>query len=197
MNVRDQKPPERRTLIFDTECRPMHYSDWRPESQITAIAWAWDRGPDARFVIHTELLDRDLANEDHMLERFLADYDKADLVVGHYIRKHDLPLINDHCVRAGLQPISERAPKLTHDTKMDFVQVKGLGLSQANLTTMYGLDADKVSMTGAEWRRANALDPAGQRLSKLRVEGDVMQNRQLYHVMRDAGVLRQPRRWPR
>jgi hypothetical protein len=194
VRVRLQKPPERRTLIFDSECRPMHYSDWRPESQITAIAWMWD---DGRDVMHSELLDRDLANEDRMLERFLAAYDKADLVVGHYIRKHDLPLINDHCVRAGLVPISERGSKLTQDTKMDFVQVKGLGLSQANLAVELGLDSDKFMMSGSEWRRANALDPAGRRLAKLRVEGDVRQNIELYHALQDRGVLRAPKRWPR
>jgi hypothetical protein len=41
MRLREQVPVTRRALIFDTECRPMHYNEWRPESQMTAYAWKW------------------------------------------------------------------------------------------------------------------------------------------------------------
>jgi hypothetical protein len=47
------------------------------------------------------VLEQDLSNERSMLEKFLVAYNAADVVTGHYIRKHDLPLINDHCIRMG------------------------------------------------------------------------------------------------
>src|SRR4051812_23723135 len=84
-----------RILDFDTECRPMHYNEWRPESQITAIAWSWI-GKDK---VHVRALDQDARNESDMLTDFLDAYDRADIVTGHYIRKHDLPLLNDHVMR--------------------------------------------------------------------------------------------------
>lgn len=171
----------------------MHYSEWRPESQITAYAWSWI-GEDK---VYGGVLDQDMNNERELLRRFLEAYDEADMVVGHYVRRHDLPLINDHCVRLGLVPISERKPsKLVQDTKMDMVQVKALGLSQDNLSVMLNLDAQKHHMAGDDWRHANSLDPAGAALAWKRVSSDVRQNKELRQALIDAGALRAPRRWP-
>jgi DNA polymerase elongation subunit (family B) len=208
MKVVNGPAPARRILDFDTECRPMHYSDWRPESQITAIAWAWvDDDPPyvdqhnkiirPEAAVHYNVLEQDLSNEQDMLEEFLKAYDEADVVVGHYIRKHDLPLLNDHCVRAGIRPISERGGKWTIDTKQDFVQGKALGASQDNLSVMLELDNAKHHMSGADWRRANSLTPAGQAGSITRVTSDVRQNIELYQALKARGALRPMRRWPR
>lgn len=186
-------------LDFDTECRPMHYSEWRPESQITAYAFGWfhQQQADGSGLIQYDVLEQNLANEAWMLERFLKYYDEADMIVGHYIRKHDLPLINDHCVRLGFKPISERPSKLIQDTKVDFVSVKAMGLSQDNLATMLHLDDKKHHMTGAQWREANSLQ--GHRSTELtvdRVVGDVRQNMALYKALRERGALRPPSGWP-
>lgn len=181
------KTPEK-VLDFDTECRPMHYSEWRPESQITGIAWSWMDGPR----IDTLLLEQDLSNEEEMIAEFVRVYDEADMVVGHYLRKHDLPLLNDHCLRLGL-PLLQ--PKLVTDSMSDMTAIKALGKSQDNLSITFGLSAEKHHMTGADWRIANSLDPVGQAGTWERVRSDVKQNKQLYLYLKERGALKAPKLW--
>jgi hypothetical protein len=186
--LRAFKMPPVRTLVFDTECRPMHYSEWRPESQITAYAWSWADESE----VHARVLDPDLSNEQQNLLDFLEAYIEADLVVGHYIRKHDLPLLNDHCVRFRMGPLPA---KLTTDTKLDFVKVRALGLSQENLAHEFDLAESKHSMSGALWRQANALDPVGAHNARTRVVSDVRQSKALRLRLLEARVLKAPKVW--
>lgn len=177
-----------KVLDFDSECRPMHYSEWRAESQITAIAWSWV----GQKTVHCRVLEQDLSNERSMLAEFLDAYNRADCVTGHYLRKHDLPLLTDHCMRLGF-PLPKRV--LVSDTMLDLPQVKGLGKSQENLAVTFGVDAAKHHMTGAQWRVANALDPAGRAASRKRVVDDVIQNKQLRSMLLERGLLRAPTTW--
>lgn len=176
-----------KVLDFDTECRPMHYSEFRAESQITGIAWSWVGEQHVQCL----LLEQDLSNERRMLKAFLVALEQADVITGHYIRKHDLPLIVDHCIRLGLELPK---PVLTQDT-MDMVSIKGLGKSQENLATTFGLAAEKHHMTGASWRRANDLSPEGQAGTRKRVIDDVIQHKALREELLARGVLRTPRLW--
>ena len=176
-----------RILDFDTECRPMHYSEFRPESQFTAIAWTWV-GEDE---VHCVTLNQDLSNELSMLARFMLAYNQADVVTGHYIRKHDLPLLVDHCARAGV-PLPK--PVLTSDT-MDLVKVKGLGKSQQNLSETFALTAEKHGMSGAAWRSANSLTPEGTADARERVVSDVIQHKALRAELLERGLLKSPKLW--
>jgi hypothetical protein len=185
MNVLKRKAL--RVLDFDTECRPMHYSEWRPESQFTAIAWSWVGEEEVKCVV----LEQDLSNELSMLVQFMLAYDQADVVTGHYIRKHDLPLLVDHCIRAR---INLPKPVLTSDT-MDLVKVKGLGKSQQNLSEMFRLTAEKHGMSGTAWREANSLTPEGQAEARQRVTSDVIQHKALRAELLERGLLRAPKLW--
>lgn len=185
--------PAKKILVFDSECRPMHYSEWRAESQITGISWAWlDDDPDDRPLVVT--LKQDLSNEETMLARFFEDFNAADIVVGHYIRKHDLPLLSDHAFRLGLEM---KSPVQTQDTMMDLLKVKGLGKSQENLSVTLGLAEVKHHMTGADWRIANALTEEGRTGTRTRVVSDVEQNKALYRELRSRGALKAPKAWSR
>lgn len=177
-----------RILDFDSECRPMHYSEWRAESQITGIAWSWVGEEE----VEVRLLEQDLSNEWAMLDEFLDAYNAADMVTGHYLRKHDLPLINDHCLRMGFPTLK---PILVSDTMADLPAVKGLGKSQENLADTFGLDAEKHHMCGSKWRVANDLSPAGREGTRTRVVADVVQNKELRQEFIDRGVLKAPRLW--
>lgn len=177
-----------RILDFDSECRPMHYSEWRAESQITAIAWSWI----ADETVACEVLEQDLSNERSMLETFLEAFNAADIVTGHYLRKHDLPLLNDHCIRLNLPNLK---PVLVSDTMADMPQIKGLGKSQENLSVTFDLSAEKHHMTGAQWRVANALDPAGRAGARKRCVDDVLQNKQLRALLLDRALLKPPQMW--
>jgi hypothetical protein len=177
-----------RVLDFDTECRPMHYSEWRSEDQITAIAWGWV----GEKQIHHAILEQDLSNEQKMLGQFLKAYCEADMVTGHYIERHDLPLLNDHCMRFGW-PLLDR--KLTQDTKTLLPKVKGLGLSQENLATLYRLDKKKHHMNGRKWAMSNTLSPEGREEAFKRVTSDVAQHKELRAAVIERGYMKPPREW--
>lgn len=175
-------------LDFDTECRPMHYSEWRPESQITAIAWSWI----GSALVDSVVLAQDEWNETAMLEVFLEAYDAADMVTGHYIRRHDLPLLNDHSLRLLAGPIKS---KMVQDTMTDMTSVKSLGKSQDNLAVTLGVAETKHHMTGADWRLANSLVPDGQDLARKRVTMDVEQHKAIRAELLAMGALGTPEVW--
>jgi hypothetical protein len=175
-----------RVLDFDTECRPMHYSEWRPESQITAYAWKWigEDGPVHLRQLHHQPTDAAMREwESMMLWDFANAYYAADIVTGHYVLRHDLPLINDHCMRLGLPLLGS---KLVSDTKTLMPSVKALGLSQENLGDLLRIDEKKHHMSGRKWAQANSLTDEGLAQSATRVIDDVLQ----HIAIRDEAVKR-------
>lgn len=174
-------------LDFDIENRPLAYlgSDYTT-AEITAIAACWHRKPKTMRVW---LLGRDAYT--HMLEEFKGMYTEADIVTGHYIRNHDLPIINGACLEMGLAPLEA---KLTIDTKNDLMTLSNVSKSQENLGEMYGIRA-KVHMNNTSWREANRLTDAGLTLTAKRVIGDVLQHMKLRDILTEREVLRVPSVW--
>lgn len=178
-----------RVLDWDIENRPSTYrgGDLPPTAEITAIAWAFiDRPKEIRCV----LLGRDDPVE--MLREFVAAYDLADMVTGHYIRKHDLPIVNAHLMLYGLPVLG---PKLTQDTHGDLVRRKDLPASQKDLAEMLGIAEPKVEMSHMKWRKANQLTPDGLVLTEKRAVGDVKQHMKMRTALLKAGLLKSPRVW--
>lgn len=176
-----------RILSLDIENRPLSYlgHDFTT-SDVTAIAvgwcgskrvWCWTI-PDFTAV--------------QMLTAFVEFYDQADMVTGHFLRKHDLPIINGALMEAGLPKLK---PKLTHDTYMDLVKRSGISASQENLASMLGLEVPKQGMSQTMWREANRLTPKGIALTKRRVKGDIRQHRELRDRLVELGLLGPPRMW--
>jgi hypothetical protein len=177
-----------RVLDFDSECRPLHYSEFRREDQITGIAWSWI-GEES---VECRVLEQDMSNEDSMLSDFLEALNGADMVTGHFLTRHDLPLINDHCLRAERPLLKE---VLVQDTVTQFTKIKGLGKSQENLATAFGLSDEKHRMCGAAWRVANTLTAEGQEGTRTRVVSDVRQHKSLRLKLIELGALKMPRVW--
>jgi hypothetical protein len=178
-----------RILDVDIENRPLSYlgQDYTT-CEITGIAVCWHGQPKHMRVW---LLGRDTPLT--MLKGFREYYDDADMVTGHYIRMHDLPIINGAMVEYGLPPLSE---KLTCDTKLDLVKKgQAWSASQENLAAMMGLSAPKVQMNTPKWREANRLTPAGLKLTERRVTGDVLQHMALRDALVDRGLLSEPKVW--
>lgn len=192
LNLGTRQERKLRVLCFDTECRPMHYSEWRPESQITAVGYSWLDADGKPEKVHVETLKQSLSNEVRVFAGLLAAIRKADLVVGHYIRKHDLPLLNDHAIRFGLTPLGG---VLVQDTMKDVKAVKALGLGQENLSQTFGLDDEKHSMSGAKWRSANGLAKGGIEQAAIRVETDVIQCAALRVELLRRRALHTPSTW--
>lgn len=177
-----------RILDFDIENRPLSYwySD-RPTAEVTAIAAGWSTNPTDIYVY---LLGRD--DPRYGLESFAELYRQADIVTGHYIRKHDLRILNGAMLEYGLPPLGA---KLTIDTKLDLVTQGDLPATQEHLAQMFGVAAPKVHMTQMDWREANRLTREGLRKTQKRVVGDVVQHMDLREALAEAGVLGAPKVW--
>jgi hypothetical protein len=177
-----------RLLDFDIENRPLSYwYDGNCTAEVTSIAWAWfDRPAD----VHCTLLTRDVDRVD--FEAFLEAYNEADGVVGHYIRNHDLLIIQGALIEFGLPTLG---PKLTSDTKNDLIGFKDIPKTQEHLCEMLGVASPKVQMSQVKWRSANRLTNAGVDLTRVRAVGDVVQNIELRKVLLERGLLGAPKVW--
>lgn len=177
-----------RVLDFDCENRPLSYlgSDFTT-SEVTAIAWAWADRP--RDVTVRLLGEYDLKD---ILREFLSVFSQADMVTGHFITGHDLPMLNGALVELGMPVLPD---KRVWDTKTSFVKTKGISLSQESLGAMLRLDHAKVQMNQAKWRAANRLTAKGLAEVRRRVVGDVRQHCQMFQELREKGYLGQPVMW--
>jgi hypothetical protein len=182
--------PDRKTILdFDIENMPLtYYAPDYPTAQITAIASAFVH--DVKGTMHVCLLGEEAPEQ--MLRHFLQRYEEADMVAGHYIRKHDLPHINAAMAEFGMGPLSA---KLVSDTKEDLVSWKGLPKNQEYLSAMLNVKQQKVGMTQADWREANRMTPEGLDKTKTRVESDVIGNVQMRKALIERGLLKAPRIW--
>jgi hypothetical protein len=177
-----------RVLDFDIENRPLSYlgSDFTT-AEVTAIAWAWcDRPQDVTVYL---LGEHDLSA---ILAAFVEAYTAADMVTGHYIIGHDLPMVNGALMECELPPLPDR---LVQDTKVHLIAAKGISKSQESLGAMFRLDAPKVQMNQSKWRAANRLTPEGLAEVRERVVGDVRQHIELRQTLLDRRLLRPPTMW--
>lgn len=176
-----------RILDFDIENRPLTYlGDWTT-AEVTAIAACFIGEPKTMRVW---LLGRDTALD--MLLNFRMMYDSADIVLGHFIRKHDLPVINGAMLEHGLPSLDE---KLSQDTKLDLLKRKYLSASQESLAGVLGIKAGKIHMTQTKWRAANRLTAEGIKETEKRVKGDVVQNMAMYAELIKREWLSAPKVW--
>ena len=176
-----------RVLDFDIENRPLSYlgSDFTT-AEVTAIAWAWtdSEAVTVRLLGETPLLD--------ILREFVDAYNAADMVTGHFVFGHDLPMLNGALMECGLPPLGD---KLVQDTKVHLMRAKGISKSQESLGAMFNLDAPKVTMNQSKWRAANRLTPEGLKEVRERVVGDVRQHMELRRVLLQRGMLAPPKLW--
>lgn len=175
-----------RVLYFDVEARPLGwYAGDNTHKEVTVAAWCWRDGtPDVRT------LTKDDRTRLRMLKAWRNVYDQADMVVGHYIRSFDLPLLNAMLTEAGEPPLGM---KLTHDTKQDLTRLHGISKSQENLSALLGVDVDKIRLTVSDWRRANRLTDLDASIE--RAVGDVVQNMALHATLLERRLLGPPRSW--
>lgn len=176
-----------RVLDFDIENRPLSYlgSDFTT-AEVTAIAWSWCDKPR----VTVRLLGEAPLTE--ILAEFVSAYNEADMVTGHYITGHDLPMINGALMECRMPPLRDT---WVQDTKTQMMRSKGLSLSQESLGAMFRLANKKESMNQSQWRAANRLTPDGLAEVRRRVSGDVKQHKALRKELLAAGYLAAPKRW--
>lgn len=184
-----------RILDFDIENRPLSY--WvpdRPTADITSIASMWVGDHESIEV----LLLGELTTEE-MLERFVARYNEADIVTGHYITRHDLPIINGQLYDLDLPLLG---PKMASDTKTHMAFKKAdIPATQEFLLELLdpqcplGIQLEKVHMTQRDWREANRLTPEGLEKTRRRVATDVHAHVHMRDSMLERGWLGAPKVW--
>lgn len=176
-----------RILDWDIENMPLAYwYEGQTSPQITAIA--------ARFigesVTYCWLLGDVPLRE--ILTEFVKVYEQADMVTGHFIRNHDLPIVSGALIEHGMPPLK---PKMSSDTKNDLIGFSGLSKSQENLSEMLGIPAPKIQMNQVKWREANRLTAKGKALTQERVVGDINQHILLRRRLIELDLLGAPRMW--
>jgi hypothetical protein len=114
------------------------------------------------------------------------------MVTGHYILRHDIPIIQAHMMEYNLTPLGE---KLVHDTKVHMIKKQDQPATQEYLAEMLHVMAPKVHMTQHDWREANRLTPEGLKKTEHRVSGDVIQHKMLRMAMIRHGMLHPPKVW--
>jgi hypothetical protein len=178
----------RKILGFDIENRPLSY--WYGDvttSEITAIAWSWN---DTKKVEVRVLPD---VEPEEMLAEFRVAYEEADLVTGHYIRRHDLPIVNAGLMEYGMPILPSRK---TSDTKLDLARRAGQPATLAHLADMLGVKGEKYGMSQSMWRKANRLNDAEAiEYTKKRVSSDVVLQILVRNELLRLGLLKTPSFW--
>lgn len=180
-----------RVLTFDIENMPVtYYAPDYPTAFVTAIAFGFSPKDIKAYVI--EDIRDDEAYKD-MLESFWEAYDDADLVTGHYIRKHDLPIVNGALIEQGFSDgLSE---KMTSDTKIDLRRFSDIPKNQEFLVALFQTQQQKYHMSQYDWREANRFKPEGIEKTRKRVTSDVRGHMQMRRELIGRGLLRAPRLW--
>lgn len=180
-----------RILDFDIENRPSSYWYDRPSAEVTAIAWAWvgDTKVSVAMLEPPPLHEESMRS---MLKRFVEAYNMADMVAGHYITRHDLPILCGALLENDLPILG---PKLAQDTKTQLVKHQDLPVSQEALAEFLGIKKTKYHMTQPMWREANRLTPEGRMLAAERVSEDVLQNMEMREELIRRNLLKPPKVW--
>jgi hypothetical protein len=187
-----------RLLCFDLENRPLAYwYDGETTSQITAFGWKWRDEPDAHSLLLTKEGrfvgdDGRTISERAAYTAFHLTLSNADIVYGHNIRRHDLPMFQAWLLRLQMPTLP---PILTSDTLRDIPKRNGLSASLENLAAMYGLEGEKYTMNQPAWEKANTLTRDGLALARRRVVSDVLLQERLRDKLLELGLLGSPRTW--
>jgi len=201
-----------RVLDFDIENRPLSY--WvpdRPSAEVTSIAWMVGGDHDSLRVVglappcwhkgHEQVcpdMPPFLMQMGPLLEEFRAAFDKADMVTGHYIIMHDLPIVNAMLYEQRMPLLGD---KRASDTKLHMFAKKDLPATQEYLlellevTCPLGMTLEKFHMTQPKWREANRLSPVGTELTVRRVTSDVHAHWHMREAMQRQGWLGDSTLW--
>lgn len=198
--LRWQRSPAKptRKICWDLENRPLAYwYDGQTTSEVTAFGWKWDDEPEVRTMLLVSggmfrLDDGSLVPYAAAYEAFTAELRAADVVYGHNIRRHDLPMLQGQLLRLKLPLL----PALrTSDTCRDYPKRNDLSASLENLAALYGLSRSKMHMAQPDWEAANRLTEEGVALARERVSSDVVLQAELRAVLLKHGLLKPPRMW--
>ncbi len=164
---------------------------WVPQ-KITCVAWGWvgedhvevrSCGPDGIYGPAAKRLRR------AMLKPLLLAIREADMVTGHNLIRHDLPLLRTECLRLGLRTIDS---VLVSDT-IKLGKLKGYKKGQDNIAALKGVDEQKLALNWQQWD--DAYCEVGWPLIRERCRSDVVSHKQIRLELIEDGSLKPPVRW--
>jgi len=170
-----------RALVFDIENRPLSYWYDRPTAEVTVIAYKW-LGQKSTYV----LMQDPSTGVAEILSEFRPIYEKAEVVIGHNIRRHDLPILHGAYIEQALPGLPA---KLSIDTLRDLTAYKDIPKSLEYLAEMLGAPYEKFHMTQHSWREANRMDEDGLRRARKRCAVDVQVTEWVYNELLRRGML--------
>lgn len=202
----DSQSQSLRTLDFDSECMPDAYlgGDFTTR-RVSAIAWKFigEDGPvNVKLLKRYEVVRRnrkqvilgtDADFHIPMLEAFLEAYNAADVVTGHNIIRHDLPIINGLSIYYGYGALPDKlaSDTLSHSPRVGYV----FSRSQEVFGSVQKIGADKFHMNNHMWKKANSLDPEQVALAEERVVSDVLMHIEFRESLVANGLLAPPTMW--
>jgi hypothetical protein len=175
-----------RALVFDIENRPLSYWYDRPTAEVTVISYKWLGNGEPTVLMQTRATP-----VERILRTFRKVYDRAEVVIGHNVRRHDLPILHGALVENGLPGLDE---KLTVDTLRDLTRYKDIPKSLEYLADMLGAPFPKYHMTQHSWRVANRLEKSGVALARERCATDVQITEWVYRELLARRLLTKPPR---
>lgn len=179
-------------VIFDMEARPTAWigGDFVGRS-MTAFAFSYLDDDE----VYSWVLSREDGQEQFAgaVIELASAVETASLVVGHWIRGFDLPLLNTDLERVRNAPLRR---VMTIDTKSDRSFTQGISQSLENLSSRYELEQEKMAMHEPWWEEFNLWQtPRTVELVRERVVSDVVGTKELYSAMLAAGRLKSPKAW--
>lgn len=179
--IASPKPPK--VLVWDLENRPLSYwYEGRSTAEVTVIAYKWLNSHQTEVLT----MKKGDAGNRKILSDFLPVYEEADILIGHNIRRHDLPILNGAYIENGMEPLGAKA---TIDTLMGLRKWKDLPRSLEYLCDFLECPFPKFHMTQDSWRKANRLEGDGLKLAEERCAIDVRATEWVYHELLSRGLL--------
>lgn len=180
-------------LDFDMESVAAGFADpmWVPQ-KITCVAWGWSDehrvevrscGPGGIVGPAAKELRRE------MLAPLLEAIRYADIVTGHNLCRHDLPLLRAECLRLGLEPVN----RVWVSDTIKLGKLKGYKKGQDNIAALKGVDEQKMALNWQQWD--DAYDEIGWPKIRARCRSDVISHRQIRLKLIEDGSLKRPVRW--
>jgi hypothetical protein len=185
--VRVPDPP--RVLDFDTENVPgFYWYDGVTTDLLDTIAWSWMDEDDVEVETLTNFRQADtaLTFPASGYERFKSVVATADIVTGHNILRHDIPLLNATGLRLGL-------PQIAWPRTVDTLQLlrnmglKGFPKGQEYLADHFQIGERKMHVGLHTWEKAARGDPEARKVVIERCVSDVISHKELYKELMQIG----------
>lgn len=187
MRIKDKKP---KILLFDLETsllkagtfslwNPVNYDNILSDWYIICAAWKWLG--EKQVKVSSVLEGRNLTDDKTLLKKLRNDLVKADIIVGHNIRKFDLKKLNTRLIANNLKPIPQIKTIDTYSVaKKEFAFTS----NRLDYIAKYLGVGSKIETSKGLWLKALAGDKKAIKEMCTYNKGDVLVNEKVFDKLR-------------